>query len=118
MNLMNVDGYHAKIEYDEETDLFSGEILGISGGADFYGSSPDELRREFKKSLEAFLEVCKEQGIEPRRQHSGKFNLRIPPELHEKLAMTAEMQGRVSTLSPRQHSTEVSRHRGTASMPP
>ena len=59
MNLMNVDGYHAKIAYDEETDQFRGEILGLSGGADFYGSSSEELRREFKKSLYVFLEVCK-----------------------------------------------------------
>ena len=57
MNLMNVDGYHAKIEYDEETNLFRGEILGLSGGADFYGSNPGELRGEFKKSLDVFLEV-------------------------------------------------------------
>ena len=100
MNLMKVDGYHAKIEYDEETDQFRGEILGISGGADFYGSSPDELRREFQKSLEVFLEVCKEQGIEPRRSFSGRFNLRISPELHEKLAMTAEIQGKsLNTLA-------------------
>jgi predicted HicB family RNase H-like nuclease len=94
MNLMNVDGYHAKIDYNEETDQFRGEILGLSGGADFYGSSPEELRREFKRSLDVFLEVCKEQGIEPRRHYSGKFNHRIPPELHEKLAMTAEAQGK------------------------
>lgn len=94
MNLMNVDDYHAKIEYEKETDQFRGEILGISGGADFYGSSPDELRREFKKSLDDFLEVCKEQGIEPRRHFSGKFILRIPPELYEKLAMTSEAQGK------------------------
>ena len=94
MNLMNVDGYHAKIEYDEETDQFRGEILGLSGGADFYGSNPEELRREFKKSLDVFLEVCKEQGIKPRRHFSGKFNLRIPPELHEKLAGIAEAQGK------------------------
>jgi predicted HicB family RNase H-like nuclease len=94
MNLMNVDGYHAKIDYDEETDQFRGEILGLSGGADFYGSSPEELRREFKRSLDVFLEVCKEQGIEPRRHYFGKLNLRIPPELHEKLAMTAEAQGK------------------------
>ena len=100
MNLMNVDGYQAKIKYDEKTDQFRGEILGISGAADFYGSSSDELRREFKKSLEVFLEVCKEQGIEPRRQYSGKFNLRISPELHEKLAMTAEMLGKsLNTLA-------------------
>lgn len=94
MNLMNVDGYHAKIEYDEVTDQFRGEILALSGGADFYGTNPDELRREFTKSLQVFLEVCKEQGIEPRRHYSGKFNLRIPPELHEKLAMTADAQGK------------------------
>ena len=100
MNLMNVDGYHAKIDYDEETDQFRGEILGLSGAADFYGSSPEELRREFKKSLDVFLEVCKEQGIKPRRHFSGKFNLRIPPELHEKLAMTAEAQGKsLNTLA-------------------
>ena len=100
MNLMKVDGYHARIEYDEETDQFRGEILGLSGGADFYGSSPDELRREFKKSLDVFLQVCKEQGIEPRRHFSGKFNLRIPPELHEKLALSAEAQGKsLNTLA-------------------
>ena len=94
MNLMSVDGYHARIEYNPDTDLFRGEILGLSGGADFYGANPDELRREFKKSLDVFLEVCKEQGIEPRRQFSGRFNLRIPPELHEQLAMAAEAQGK------------------------
>ena len=100
MNLMNVDGYHAKIEYDEETDQFRGEILGLAGGADFYGSNPDELRREFKKSLHVFLEVCKEEGLEPSRSFSGKFNLRIPPELHEKLVLTAEVQGKsLNTLA-------------------
>jgi predicted HicB family RNase H-like nuclease len=44
MNLMNVDGYHAKINYDEETDQFRGEILGLSGGADLFGSSPEVVR--------------------------------------------------------------------------
>ena len=93
MNLMTVDGYSARIEYDPETDLFRGEILGLSGGADFYGANPDELRLEFKKSLDVFLEVCREQGIDPRKRFSGKFNLRIPPDLHEKLAMAAQAQG-------------------------
>ncbi len=94
MNLMTVDGYQAKIEYDEELDLFRGEILGLSGGADFYGKNPKELRTEFKRSLQVFLEVCREKGIEPRRQFSGKFNLRIPPALHERLAIEAQAQGK------------------------
>ena len=100
MNLMIVDEYSAKIEYDPELDLFRGEILGLSGGADFYGKNPKELRTEFKRSLKVFLEVCKEKGIEPRRHFSGKFNLRIPPAPHEKLAIAAQAQGKsINTLA-------------------
>jgi len=94
MNLMTLDGYQAKIEYDAELDLFRGEILGLSGGADFYGKNPKELRTEFRKSLDVYLAVCTEKGIEPRRTFSGKFNLRIPPELHERLAIVAQAEGK------------------------
>lgn len=94
MNVMTVDGYSAKIEYDAEMDMFRGEILGLTGGADFYGKTPKELRAEFKKSLAVFLDVCKEKGIEPRRSYSGKFNLRIPPELHQRLAIAAQAEGK------------------------
>ena len=94
MNMMTLDGYNAKIEYDAELDLFRGEILGLTGGADFYGKNPRELRAEFKKSLQVFLEVCLEKGIEPRRNYSGKFNLRIPADLHEKLAIVAQAEGK------------------------
>ncbi len=94
MNVMTVDNFHAVIEFDPDLDLFRGEILGLSGGADFYGKNPKELRAEFKRSLQIFLEVCKEKGIEPRRHFSGKFNLRISPDLHEKLAIAAQAQGK------------------------
>lgn len=100
MNVMTIDGYHAKIEYDPELDIFRGEILGLNGGADFYGKNPKELRAEFKKSLGVFLEVCREKGLEPRRHFSGKFNLRIPPELHEQLAIAAQAEGKsINTLA-------------------
>jgi predicted HicB family RNase H-like nuclease len=100
MSVMTIDDFQAKIEYDPELDLFRGEILGLNGGADFYGKNPKELRAEFKKSLEVFLAVCQEQGIEPRRHFSGKFNLRISPELHEKLAITAQVEGKsINTIA-------------------
>ncbi len=89
MNMMEVDGYKAKIEYDPELDQFRGEILGLNGGADFYGKSPAGLRKEFKNSLKVFLEVCEEKGISPRKEYSGKFNLRIPPRLHSEIAARA-----------------------------
>jgi len=89
MNIMEIESYKAKIEYDPELDMFRGEVLGLNGGADFYGKNPTELRREFKKSLKAFLEVCEEKGISPRKEYSGKFNLRIPPKLHSEIAAMA-----------------------------
>ena len=105
MNTMKLDNYSAKIEYDPEIDLFRGEILGLNGGADFYGKNPEELRIEFKKSLQVFLDVCKQKGIEPTRDFSGKFNLRIGKELHQKISIEAASEGKsinqwvVDTLS-------------------
>ena len=71
MTIMTVNGYKAEIKYDDDCNLFRGEILGLSGSADFYGKNLDELRIEFEKSLRVFLDVCKEQGIEPHRRFSG-----------------------------------------------
>jgi len=100
MNIMSLDEYQAKIEYDADLDVFRGEILGLRGGADFYGRTPEELRTEFRQSLQVFLDVCREKGIEPRRNYSGKFNVRIPPELHERLAILAEAEGKsLNTLA-------------------
>ena len=89
MNMMELEGYKAKIEYDPELDQFRGEILGLNGSADFYGKNPGSLRKEFKNSLKVFLEVCKEKGIEPTKEFSGKFNLRIPPRLHSEISAKA-----------------------------
>ncbi len=45
MNVMTVDDYHATIEFDPELDMFRGEILGLNGGADFYGKNPNDQKR-------------------------------------------------------------------------
>ena len=94
MNVMEVEGYKAKIEYDPELDQFRGEILGLNGSADFYGKSPASLRREFKNSLKVFLEVCGEKGIEPTKEYSGRFNLRIPRRLHKEIAARATAENK------------------------
>lgn len=94
MNIMEVEGYKAKIEYDPELDQFRGEILGLNGSADFYGKSPASLRREFKNSLKVFLEVCEEKGVEPTKEYSGKFNLRIPRKLHGEIAARAKSENK------------------------
>lgn len=94
MNIMDIDGYKAVIAYDPDINLFRGEFIELNGGADFYGADVDTLRKEGETSLRVFLEMCREKGIEPRRIFSGKFNVRIPPELHAKLALEAAAEGK------------------------
>ena len=89
LNMMEIDGYKAKIEYDPDLDQFRGEILGLNGSADFYGKSPGSLEKEFKNSLKIFLEVCEEKRVTPTKEFSGKFNLRIPPRLHSEISARA-----------------------------
>jgi len=75
-NVMMIGGHRAAIQYDPELDTFRGEFVGLNGGADFYGASVQELREEGELSLKAFLDMCKEKGIDPLRRN--------PPEgIHE-----------------------------------
>ncbi len=67
-NTMELDRFTAIIRFNAETDEFCGEIQGLNGGADFYGKTPDELRREFRVSLDFFLATCEKHGIKPRKK--------------------------------------------------
>lgn len=74
MNIMEINGYRAIIQFDPETDMFRGEFIGLNGGADFYAKDVDGLRKEGEISLQVFLDMCREDGVEPRKEFSGKYN--------------------------------------------
>lgn len=93
MNLMEIDGVKAVIQYDPEIEMFRGEFIGLNGSADFYARDIEGLKREGATSLKVFLEMCEEDGVEPRKQYSGRFNVRIPPELHERATAAATATG-------------------------
>ena len=94
MNTMNISGYDAVIAYDAEINMFRGEFIGLNGGADFYATDVESLHKEGEISLRVFLDACRERGIEPCKHFSGKFNLRVPPALHERLAIQAAANGK------------------------
>ena len=91
---MEVGGYQAAIQFDPDIEMFRGEFVGLNGGADFYARDIAGLRREGVASLKVFLDMCREDGVEPQRQFSGKFNVRIPPELHAAVAVAAAADGK------------------------
>ena len=93
-NTMEIEGYRAVIQFDPDIEMFRGEFVGLNGGADFYARDIASLRHEGAASLKVFLDMCKEDGVEPRKQFSGKFNVRISPELHAAIAAAAAADGK------------------------
>ncbi|MCB1149208.1 MAG: type II toxin-antitoxin system HicB family antitoxin [Chlamydiia bacterium] len=91
--MMKYKDYTGHVEYDDEAKIFHGEVLGIKDVVTFQGTTVDEIEDAFKKSVDDYLAFCKERGEEPDRPFSGKFNLRIPPDLHAKLTVAAHLHG-------------------------
>ena len=92
-NIIEIDGHKAVVSYDPETNLLRGEFVGLNGGADFYAESLSQFREEGARSLRTYLDVCRERGIEPFRHFSGKLNLRLDRDTHEKAALVAAASG-------------------------
>ncbi len=92
MNVIEIKGVKALIQYDPDIDMFRGEFMGLSGGADFYAADVESLKKEGRISLKVFLDMCKEDGVDPFKNFSGKFNVRIDPGLHEQAVTYAKSQ--------------------------
>ena len=92
-NLMEIDGHKAVIAYDPEIEMFRGEFIGLSGSADFYATDVEGLVREGRTSLEVYLQACEERGIAAYKNFSGRFNVRISPDLHADIVAAAQASG-------------------------
>ncbi|MBT3214172.1 MAG: type II toxin-antitoxin system HicB family antitoxin [Deltaproteobacteria bacterium] len=94
MNILKIDGYRAVIQFDPEIEMFRGEFVGLNGSADFYANDINNLKKEASISLKVFLEMCKEDGVVPQKVYSGKFNVRVPSNLHAEIAEVAIAEGK------------------------
>ena len=77
--MMEYRGYVAQVEFDDSIDVLHGWIVnsGPYPIATFEATDARELRKEFERSVDEYLEWCAEDGVEPRRPFSGKLNLRL-----------------------------------------
>lgn len=71
-NVIRYRGHAAEIGYHDSADSFHGRVIGMHDAIDFYGCTPEELRKEFKASIEEYLACCKEEGEKPEKTWLGK----------------------------------------------
>jgi predicted HicB family RNase H-like nuclease len=92
--MLEYKGYIGKVEFDDEAELFHGEVINLKDVITFQGRSVSELQKTFKDSVNDYLEFCAERNESPEKPLSGNFTLRVDPELHRKIYLQARMSNK------------------------
>ncbi|MDR3287437.1 MAG: type II toxin-antitoxin system HicB family antitoxin [Prevotellaceae bacterium] len=94
MNNLEYKGYQGSIEYSKTDKCLYGKVLGMTKDCITYeGITVEELENDFKEAIDSYIEGCKELGIKPRKAYNGVLNIRIPSEIHSKIADMANANG-------------------------
>ena len=91
--MMEYKGYLGNIVYDDEAEIFHGEVINTRDVITFQGTSVTQLRKAFKDSVDDYLEFCSQRGENPEKPFSGQFVTRISPDLHRNIAAAASLSG-------------------------
>lgn len=94
MGYLKYKGYSGSVEYSEEDNCLFGKVQGMDKDCVSYeGETLSELRSDFEEAVDAYLDSCRENGVTPRKPFSGRLVVRMPSELHGRVAFAAAGQG-------------------------
>ncbi len=79
MSMLNYKGYMGQVEFDDEVDIFHGDVINTRAVITFQGRTVQEIKAAFRDSIEDYLEFCAELGEEPEKPYSGELRLKLPP---------------------------------------
>jgi len=90
--MMEYQGYLAKVEFDEDAEVFHGEVINLRDVITFEGKSVSELRRAMRESVTDYLAFCHERNEDPDKPFSGRLLVRIDPALHRELYLRSRQE--------------------------
>lgn len=93
-DLLQYKGYHGTVEFSAADGVLYGKVIGINGLISYEGDSIAALKEDFESSIDDYLEMCAEKGIDPEKSYKGTFNVRIAPELHKQLTLYSASLGK------------------------
>lgn len=91
---MEYRGYYAKVEFDDDAYIFHGEVVNLRDVITFEGETVNDLKQAFCDSIDDYLAFCDERGEDPEKPYSGKFVVRVEPELHKNITIEARKKGK------------------------
>ncbi|TJW30566.1 MAG: type II toxin-antitoxin system HicB family antitoxin, partial [Mesorhizobium sp.] len=77
MNAMTYRGYSARVDYDDDDEIFFGRIAGIRDGVSFHAETVAGLKAAFHEAVDDYIETCAKIGKSPQKPYSGNLMLRV-----------------------------------------
>ena len=85
--------YEVVVVYDEENVEFFGSVTGRRDGLTFIGSTPAQVKEEFRISLDDYLKICAERGKTPDDTFTGDMEPSVVAAVHVAADAAAEPDG-------------------------
>ena len=92
--MLNYQGYIGHVAFDDAHEIFTGEVINTKDVITFQSKTAHGLKHAFIDSIEDYIEFCHKRNEDPEKPFSGKFNLRISPELHRDVYIAAKKSGK------------------------
>lgn len=87
-------GYIGQIDIDVNANLIYGRVIGLRDVISFDGMTVQEANESFHQSVDAYLEFCRENKVNPEKTFSGNLPFRTDPETHRLISAAAQIEGK------------------------
>ena len=91
--MINYKGYIATVEFDEEAELFHGEVVNTRDVITFQSSDAKLLKQELAESVEFYINHCHQTGKSIDKPFSGEFTFRTSSTNHRLYSTAAKVAG-------------------------
>src|ERR1035437_8840215 len=92
-DVLNYKGFIGSVHFSADDNVFFGKIEGINDLVTFEGEIVKELTDAFHYVVDEHIKDCEKDDIHPEKSYKGSFNVRLTPELHRRIAISAKMRG-------------------------
>mgnify|MGYP000570699987 CR=1 FL=1 len=92
-NTLSYKGFIGSVSYSDEDGVLYGKIEGINDLITYESTEVSDLVIQFRISVDEYIESCKHFNKPLLKSFKGSFNVRVKPDVHQKAAMLATMQG-------------------------
>jgi predicted HicB family RNase H-like nuclease len=85
--------YFCEVKFDGSTKSLHGSVVGTRDVIAFETKGPESVEKAFHDAVDDYIDWCKKRGLAPEKPHSGRFQVRITPELHHRCVVEARRAG-------------------------